>query len=178
MLQIVKIYATSFYGSQLWDFSSNEANKLYNSWNILIRTVFKVPNTTHRYRIEPLSDTVHVKVILFKRYLTFFHSILDSPKKCLASLGQKMLSDHGSVTKQNLTPLSKESDIEDVLVGSPDSVVSSMLYYPTPVGEEWRVGFLKELLQLRKNTLELDWGDSIPLSYNKIRDLISFVATS
>ena len=71
-----------------------------------------------------------------------------------------MLFDHGSVTKQNLTLISKESDIEDVLVGSPDSVVSSMLYYPTPLGEERRIGFLKELIQLKKNTLELDWEDS------------------
>ena len=86
LLRMVNIYATSFYGSQLWDFSSNEASKLFTSWNVLVSTVFKVPNTTHRYLVEPLSDTVHMKVILFKRYLGFIHSILDSPKKCLSSL--------------------------------------------------------------------------------------------
>ena len=53
-----------------------------------------------------------------------------------------MLSEHGSVTKQNLNLIKIESDIEDVLVISPDSVVSSMLYFSTPPGEEWRVGFL------------------------------------
>ena len=41
-----------------------------------------------------------------------------------------------------------------------------------------RVGFLKELLELRKNTLELDWEDDIPLSYDEINELISVVATT
>ena len=92
-----------------------------------------------------------MKVILFKRYLGFIHSILDSPKKCLSSLGKKMIADHGSVTKQNLTLINMESGLEDVLGVSPCSVVSSILYHPTPPGEEWRVGFLKEFLELRKN---------------------------
>ena len=89
-----------------------------------------------------------------------------------------MISDHGSVTKQNLTLISMESGFEDVLGVSPCSVVSSILYHPTPPGEEWRVGFLKELLELRKNSLELDWEDNIILSNDEIEDLIRLVATS
>ena len=178
MLQMMNIYATSFYGSHLWDFSSNEANKLFTSWNVLIRTVFKVPNKTHGYLIEPLSSTVHLKAILLERYLGFINSILNSSKKCLSSLGLKMLSDHGSVTKQNLILISNESSIENVLDVSPSYVVSSMLYYPTPPGEEWRVGFLEELLELRKHTLELDWEQDIVLSSDELEDLIEFVSSS
>ena len=178
MLQMVHIYATSFYGSHLWDFSSNEATKLFTSWNVLVRTVFKVPNTTHRYLIEPLSSAIHLKTIIFERYLGFIHSILNSSKKCLSSLGLKMLSDHGSVTKQNLILISNESSIENVLEISPSSVVSSLLYYPTPPGEEWRVGFLKELLELRKHTLELDWEQDIVLSSYELEELIEFVSSS
>ena len=90
----------------------------------------------------------------------------------------KMLSDHGSVTKQNLILISNESSIENVLDVSPSSVVSSMLYFPTPPGEEWRVGFLKELLELRKHTLELDWEQDIVLSSDELEDLIEFVSSS
>ena len=99
-------------------------------------------------------------------------------KKCLSSLGLKMLSDYGSVTKQNLALISKESSIENILEVSPSSVASSMIYYPTPVGEEWRVGFLKEIFDLRKNNLELDWEDDINLTYDEITDLIRTVASS
>ena len=34
MFSIVNIYAMSFYGSQLWDYSSAETNRLFTSWNI------------------------------------------------------------------------------------------------------------------------------------------------
>ena len=75
LLKVINIYATSFYGSHLWDFSSNEANRLFNSWNSMIRLVYKVPNTTHRYLIEGLSQSKHLKSCLFKRYLSFIHSV-------------------------------------------------------------------------------------------------------
>ena len=125
-------------------------SNLFNSWNKLVRTIFKVPNTTHCYLIEPLSDTVHLKVILFKRYLGFIHSVLCSKKKCLSSLCHRMVADHGSITKQYLTLISNESSIENVLGMSPSSVVSTVTYNPAPPEEEWRVGLLKELLELRK----------------------------
>ena len=47
MIKMVQIYAMSFYGSQLWDYTSSAATKLFTSWNILVRTVFGVSNTTH-----------------------------------------------------------------------------------------------------------------------------------
>ena len=86
MMRIVHIYATSFYGSQLWDYSSSEATKLLTSWNILVRKVFNVPNTTHRYLIERLSGSKHLKSILYQRYLSFVLSLTNSRKECLSSL--------------------------------------------------------------------------------------------
>ena len=100
MMKIVHVYATSFYGSQLWDYSSSEANKLFTSWNILDRKVNNGPNTTHRYLIESLSGSQHLKAVLFQRYLTFVHSLTNSGKECLSSLGRNMIKDHGSVTNK------------------------------------------------------------------------------
>ena len=102
MMRLVSIYATSFYGSQLWNYSSKEAEKMFTSWNILVRTVYKVPNTTHRYLIESLTQSAHLKSILFNRYLSFIHSITDSARNSLSSLARKMAVDHGSMTCQNL----------------------------------------------------------------------------
>ena len=102
MMKIVHIYATSFYGSSLWNYSSKEADKLFTSWNILVRQVFGVPNTTHRYLIESMSKSTHLKAVIYKRYLSFLHSVVDSKKDCLSSLGKKMLIDCGSITNKNL----------------------------------------------------------------------------
>ena len=59
MMKIINIYATSFYGSCLWDHQSTECKKLLNAWNVVVRQVFKVPNTTHRYLIESLPECHH-----------------------------------------------------------------------------------------------------------------------
>ena len=54
---ILNIYATSFYGSNLWLFSGPSCEKLFKSWNIMIRNVWNLPNTTHKYFIEQISES-------------------------------------------------------------------------------------------------------------------------
>ena len=178
MMRLVGIYATSFYGSPLWNYSSKEAEKLFTSWNILVRTVYKVPNTTHRYLIESLTQSAHLKSILFKRYLTFIQSITDSERNSLSSLARKMAVDHGSMTCQNLAVIKQLTGCFDIIGMSPSAVVSSMKYAPTPLGEEWREAFLLELIDVRRNELELDWIDDVGLSLEQLNDLITLVATS
>ena len=99
---------------------------MFNSWNTVVRTVYQVPNTTHRYLIESLTKSAHLKSILFKRYLTFIHSITYSERNSLSSLAKKMIQDHGSVTCQNLVVIKQLTGCDDVLGMSPSAVVSSM----------------------------------------------------
>ena len=141
-----------------------------------MRTVTKVPNTTHRYLIDQLSGSQHLVQILYKRFLTFVHSILGSHKRCLASLASHMIRDHGSITKKNLGLISKESGLDDVINNSPSLVVSTVQYAPIPPGEEWRFGFLNELLQLRKHNLEIEWEDNVEFTPNEIDQLIHLVS--
>ena len=56
------------------------------------------------------------------------------------------------------------------------AVVSTVQYSPTPPGEEWRYGFLNELLQLRKHNLEIEWGDNVEFTSKEIDHLIYLVA--
>ena len=164
IMKVVNIYATSFYGSHLWDFSGKEATKLFNSWNFLIRKVHNLPNTTHRYLLETISNAKHLKSTLYSRYLTFIHSLKNSKKDCLSSLVKIMTRDHGSVTSQNLVLIGKECEIDDPLHMAPNNVTNLIDYAPTPLGEEWRADFLLDLINLRKHNLDLDWEDNVQLS--------------
>ena len=178
MMKIVQIYATSFYGSPLWSYSSKEAEKLFTSWNILVRQVYGVPNTTHRYLIESMSKSKHLKTVIYKRYLSFLHSVVNSKKDCLSSLGKKMIVDCGSITMQNLELISKETGQENIMGIAPCEVINGYQYSPIPLGEEWRVGLLDELIDLRNGSLNLEWDDNSELSPDDLNDLINFVATS
>ena len=102
MFNLINIYATSFYGSVLWDLRGSAANTLFASWNSLIRTIWQIPNTAHRYLIEEISETKHLQAILSQRYLGFTHSLINSKKKCLSEMAKKMVYDQGSITGQNI----------------------------------------------------------------------------
>ena len=54
---------------------------------------------------------------------------------------------------------------------APCEVINGYQYSPIPLGEEWRVGLLNELLDLKNGSLNLEGGADL-------NDLINFVATS
>ena len=78
LMKILNIYTTSFYGSGLWDLYSREVDRLYKAWNVTIRKALSIPNTTHRYLIEPLSGCIHPKVMLASRLTKFRDTIRNS----------------------------------------------------------------------------------------------------
>ena len=61
ILKIINIYATSFYGSVLWDDTGQSIERMYTTWSRLIRNLWNVPNTTHRFLIEHISGSEHLK---------------------------------------------------------------------------------------------------------------------
>ena len=63
-LKIISIYALSFYGSVLWDYTGDSIQRLYNTWNKLVRNLWSFPNTSHRYFIEEISGSKHLKSML------------------------------------------------------------------------------------------------------------------
>ena len=54
------VYNSSFYGAPLWDIFDRNFEKLEKSWNVSQRVMLSLPKTTHRYFIEPLSETPHI----------------------------------------------------------------------------------------------------------------------
>ena len=178
VMKVINIYATSFYGSSLWDFNSPEAIKLFNSWNILVRIVFNVPRNTHRYFIEELSNCKHIMSIIFQRYLGFMSSLLNSKKHCLSALARLVLNDEGSLSSQNIETISKKANLKNILTLSPKVVADAVVYSEVPAEEEWRIDLLRELIAIQRNEVDLDFGELPPFSKSEIEDLIEIVATS
>ena len=53
-----------------------------------------------------------------------------------------------------------------------------MQFAPVPAGEEWRYGFLSELLDVRKHNLELDFEDDVGFTNEELDNLIRIVAAT
>ena len=79
-LKLTQIYLTSFYGSNLWNFTSTSAVRLYSSWNRMIRTTFNLPFGTHRFILKELSDLPPLQEALQKRFTKFCEQIKNCGK--------------------------------------------------------------------------------------------------
>ena len=101
-IMINNIFNTSFFGSQLWDWFNNEAERLENSWNISQRVVLDIPRNTHRYFLKPLSGTQHIQFSLYKRFIKFIVNIKKSKKPTMRHLQSVIKHDCRSTTGRNL----------------------------------------------------------------------------
>ena len=59
---------------------SDDCDHLYKAWNVAVRLACNVSFTTHRCLIEPISQSMHLKVMLTSRYVNFVRILTSSPK--------------------------------------------------------------------------------------------------
>ena len=81
---------------------SQGALSLEGTYNRSVKVMAKLPYQTHRYMIEPISGTRHMKLKVLKNYMTFIKQVRKSPKHVLRQLYSLASSDARTVTGQNL----------------------------------------------------------------------------
>ena len=114
LTKLINVYATSFYGAGTWDIFSRGVDKLYKSWNVAMRQVFKLDRTTHRYMIEHISGCLHPQVMLSSRLVTFHKSLVTCnkfPVRFLAKLNEK---DFRTVLGRNLQGVLDNCDAQQL----------------------------------------------------------------
>ena len=152
-IKILSIYTTSFYGSGLWDLYSKEVDRLYKAWNVSIRRALSIPNTTHRYLIEPLSGCLHPKVMLSSRLVRFRDTMAPSNKLVIRLLANLFEGDRRTVLGRNLGCI--RSEVGGGLL-NPLMIKKNLRYFETPADEQWRVSTLSELLEVRSGRKVID----------------------
>ena len=113
-----------------------------------------LPLETHRYFIEPLIGTQHMKLRILKNYLTFIKSIRMSSKPVLKQLYHFASGDVRSITGRNLRNillLTNKLAIRDL--GPED--VKCLKYQHAPENDCWRIPLLLDLLDIQHGILEL-----------------------
>ena len=135
--RLVSIYLTSFYGSNLWDLYDNMTQKLFASWNIMVRMTFDIPRNTHKYLVEPISGNSHLKVKLVKRFIKFA-----TPH--LRYLHEMQQNDFRSVYGRNCRNICKETGVEDIQ----DASFLDIQYETVPTEEEYRVPLILSLIHI------------------------------
>ena len=171
-MTLVNIYCSSFYGSNLWDLYSNEVDRIYKSWNVTIRNVFKVPFTTHRYLIEPLSGCLHPKTMLSSRFIKFVDSLTNCHKRSIRFLVNLVKDDNRTLTGKTLSRICTDTNLDRESLTAA-AIKKKMVYFPVPAGQEWRGDMLVELLNVRKSALVIDYFE-----HDEVSTLINYLCTT
>ena len=169
--EVNRIQNSHFYGSVLWNLSSQEVGQLEKSWNVSMRIMFNLPRETHCYLIEEVSEQLHVKTILVRRFLNFIQAVRSSKKKALRDLLKVVELDTQSVTGRNLRNILIQTDVHDVRkLKASDYKVK---YRTVPSNEEYRVEFIKELIDVNNNQLEVPEFDD-----DELEDILQYLCVS
>ena len=96
-MKLMNIYTTSFYGSSLYRLYSSQCDKLYHAYNICVRNTFSVPRYTHKYLIETISQCMHPKVMICKRFVKFVESLNNCKKSSIWLLINLVKNDNRNV---------------------------------------------------------------------------------
>ena len=148
------IYNSHFSGSCLWDLFCREAVMVENTWNVSMRLMLDVPRETHRYLIEPLSNTTHIRTIFVKRFLTFLGQIKKSNKTASKHLLESILQDSRSTTGSNLRNILLQTDKSDVSELVPNDAFK-IKYHPVNPQEEWRVSFIRDIIDGKNDQVNI-----------------------
>ena len=170
VLELNKIYNSHFYGSCLWNLSSDWVIKFENSWNIALRKMLRLPRETHCYLLEPISGQLHMKSLIASRFLSFISSIRRSKKVSLRNLLKVIQYDTRSVTGRNLRKLLLQSGKNDIKNLEPMHGIQE--FRETPELEKYRSEFIINLLELRENMPDTD------ISFNEIENILAFLCIS
>ena len=133
---LVQIYFTSFYGAVLWDLDSISANKLYTTWNVMIRNAFQLPYGTHRYILRALSKRLPLQVTLSNRFSKFCDQIKSCEKIEVMHLFEKQKFDNRSSFGRNYN---------NIIVSKIDFARN----YTVSLDNEWRIPLVIDLVKTK-----------------------------
>ena len=173
LCELLRIYATSFYSSMIWNIQSDEYGKLIRSYNTAIKLLWELPHQTHKNFVEQLTDCPHLQSMLHSRYVGFRKSLLFSKKFEVRLLFNLCKYNMTTITGSNLKFLMTTYDcnsVENLIEHKNQIAIKSV----NPMTEEdhWKVLLLEDLVDLRDGRSEAN------LSLDEINDLILFITTS
>ena len=166
------IFNFHFTGSPLWDLFSREAIMLENSWNTAVRVMFDLPVETHRYIIEPISQTKHLTIVLLEIFLSFLEQIHKSKKNVPKQLLSFIKNDARSTTGSNLRKillLTKKNTIDEL---SKDDA-TALHYHEVDPKDAWKINMIKEITDVKFNQLEVQ-----NFTNDELEEIMSFLCTS
>ena len=150
VLRAVQIYCSDAYGSPLWRLDSPAVTSYFKAWSSCVRRVYYLPVNTYTYLVEGhlAKDFTPLRNMVLARYPAFYRRLHTSSSKEVKMMAELASGNAQTVTSVNLAHLQHLTMLDPAL----DSIRDIKLALPVksvPEKEEWRLGLLDKLLELR-----------------------------
>ena len=172
MMKIVSIYAKSFFGNAVYDLFSKECSKIYSTYNIMVRSIFSLPRESHRFYIEEVSESCHVKVLLASRLVKFQDMLLQSERPAIQLLAKINQYDCRTRFGSNLVQIAKQCAVDPTDLSS-YIVRENMKFQKAPPDDEWKIPIVMELIQVRNGISTLS-----EFNKNDLTNMLNMLTTA
>ena len=136
-----------------------------------------LPFNAHKYLVEKLSGT-HASTMLMLRYIKFIQSIKKSPNLAVKFLYQKIHKNVNTVTGRNVAYILQATgftEMEDINLWE---VKKKVVFCETNPADEWKVDFIKEIVNIKHKVLVLDAVGGMCFDNDDLEDIVDYLCTS
>ena len=154
VLRALQVYCSSYYGSLLWNFREEWANKFFNAWTTTVKLTWGCPRPTRTYLVQQVlaCGYTSARSEIMARFSKFFRGLLNSPSREVAILANLLGRDIRSATGGNLSLISELTGCNPWLDGQ--AKIRQKLTESEQVNPEnndkWRVEYLSALLEQKQ----------------------------
>ena len=130
--------------------------------------MFGLHRETHGYLVEAVSEKPHLKTILISKFF-FYWPDKKSKKIALKELYNTIKEDTQSITGNNLRRiilLCDKNNADELETNDENGI----LYKPIPENERWRIGLVKELIDIKYGEYEVNG-----FNFKEIEDILDTV---
>ena len=145
MITLVNTYLLSLYGSNIWDLSARDSERIDKSWNSLVRSVFELPPDTHRFIVENLVTVKHIRIKVLKRFQNFYKQLQRCGKSEVLQLIRLTQNDNRSIFGRNCMHLLQKTKARSIC----EADIDSLSIYPVPEESEWKLSVIRDLIDCK-----------------------------
>ena len=159
VVKALKVYNSSFYGSNLWDLEGDKTRQVYTAWNTAVKLAWGCPQQTRTFFLHNLLSCgfSSARVDILTRFVKFYHSLRHSPCYEVQVLSRLFGRDVRSTTGKNLKLIKEETDLNPWSC-SPSKLKTALIereWVDVPPIDRWRLPYLCTLLAKKREAFTM-----------------------
>ena len=156
-MRLLNIYASNFYGSNLWDFRGKAFESICKAWNIAIRSLFRLDRKTHCRYLPKISKSPPLLPMLCNRFKRFIFGLNTLQNVIIQNLVSISKSDQRSPTNININFVDNFDNSTSI---SDDNA------------SDFESDLISQLIEVREGTLSMDGFDA-----DEVRLMMTLLST-